>query len=189
MGFYLQAQPWADTRLDGPGAPLALRAGVLQQLAAQLQDMVAALRQETMPGGIERVSIRLRPEYLGEVVLRISVDPNGSVIARFSVDNPQVRAWIEQDLPQLRAALAQHGLNLADAGVDSGLGSGGDPWFQAGAGPGWGGGSDQPARQWPGTAAGHGPAASTLAAETWPERGETHAPAGVYRTSLIDLRV
>ena len=187
-GSYLIGQPWLDARFDGPAAP-ALRAGVLQQLASQLQEMVAALRQEATPQGIERVFIRLRPEFLGEVVLRISVDPNGNVYARFAVDNPQVRAWIEQDLPQLREALAQHGLHLADAGVDSGPGSGGDGWFLAGAGPGWGDGSGQPARHGQAPAAGHAAAGPLPGADLADEEREAAGPRGFYGASLIDVRV
>lgn len=191
FALFLQSQPLAVLR-EAPGAPASARAAVLQQLATHLQDMVASFRQETAPGGVEQVSIRLHPEYLGEVVLRISVDPGGSVVAHFSVDNPQVRSWIEQDLPQLRIALAEHGLQLTDAGVDSGPGSDGGSWLHAGGSPGtdWHGGSGfgQSSSQ-PGEAlawgSGSGPPGSPEEAE--PETGE---PAGMldrYRTALIDV--
>ncbi|MFO7311361.1 MAG: flagellar hook-length control protein FliK, partial [Bacillota bacterium] len=119
---YAQPQPVAASDPGAPAAPAASRASVMQQLAGHLQEMVAEMRQEITAGGVGRVAIRLHPEYLGQVVLRISIDRSGTVTAQFAVENPQVRAWIEEELPQLRAALAEHGLQLADANVDSGPG-------------------------------------------------------------------
>src|SRR5690606_6015038 len=186
--FFLQAQPLAPGHWSAPGAPAAARPSVLHQLATHLQEMVAAWRQESAPGGVERVAIRLHPEYLGEVVLRISVDPSGTVTARFTVDNPQVRAWIEQDLPQLRAALAEHGLQLADAGVDSGPGHHSSFAFEAGTGPGggWSSGHSPPH---PGRGdLGHGPGMSGSSGTGVQEAGEPSQAAAVERTTLIDVR-
>jgi len=123
MAFSVQPQPLAGPEPGSPD-PSVFRGSVTQQLSEHLLELVAEMRQQVTPGGGGRVAIRLHPEYLGEVVLRISVDPSGSVTARFAVENSQVRAWIQEDLPELRAALAEHGLQLADAHVDSGPGHG-----------------------------------------------------------------
>lgn len=100
------------------------RENVLQQVREPFDDIVAELVRTPARGGVEQVSIRLRPEILGEVVMRIAVAPDGSVTARFFVEHAYVRQMIEQQLPELRASLSQHGLNLADASVfggDAGL--------------------------------------------------------------------
>ena len=49
--------------------------------------------------------IRLKPEHLGELTLKVSVSENGAVTASFHSDNAQVRAIIENSLVQLRQEL------------------------------------------------------------------------------------
>ncbi len=178
------------------GAEGATRASVMEQLAAHVQEMVASWRQEVGPDGAARVSIRLHPEHLGEVVLRISVDPSGSVTARFAVENPQVRAWIEHDLPQLRAALAEHGLQLVGAGVDSGPGSDGGhnpSWFDGGAGASTGSGTGhsepQPDRQ-----AGWAPVSDAVSLEALHDDAgggddPAQAPWSLGQATRIDVKV
>ena len=83
---------------------------IMSQLRPPVEDIVAELtRMPGADGRTEQVSIRLRPEFLGEVVMRISVDADGIVTARFIAEHAFVRSMIEQQLPELRAALAQHG--------------------------------------------------------------------------------
>lgn len=158
---------WSSTR----GAEL--RDTVLQQLSEPLDEMVAELVRTPARSGVEEVSIRLRPEILGEVVMRIAVDADGAVTARFFVQHALVRQMIEQELPELRATLSQHGLQLADAGVFGG--EDGLPW------------EDHPAAYeaspWAGPAYGTEPRAE----------GPDEAPALVARESLaaggIDIRI
>lgn len=94
---------------------------VASQLRSPMHDIVAELvRSPARDGSAEQVSIRLRPEFLGEVVMRISVDGDGVVTARFIAEHALVRNMIEQQLPELRASLGQHGLQLGDASVSGG---------------------------------------------------------------------
>ncbi len=68
--------------------------------------------------------IRLRPEHLGNLTLRISVTGNGSVNATFQSDNAQVRAIIESSMAQLKQDLENQGLKVNNVEVYSGLGDG-----------------------------------------------------------------
>ena len=81
--------------------------------------------------------IKLNPEHLGELTLRISVSQNGAVNASFHSDNAQVRTIIENSLVQLRQELNNVGLKVENVQVYAGLtdgglsnGQGGQAWQQ-----------------------------------------------------------
>ena len=83
--------------------------------------------------------IRLHPEHLGELTLRVSVGSNGAVQASFHSDNAQVRNVIENSLVQLRQELNNQGLKIDRVGVFAGLadgqmpqGQGQEAWQQSG---------------------------------------------------------
>ncbi len=64
--------------------------------------------------------IKLNPEHLGELTLKIVVD-SGAVSATFHTKNAEVRAAIEASLPQLRQDMANQGLKVDNVGVYTGL--------------------------------------------------------------------
>ena len=66
--------------------------------------------------------IKLSPEHLGEMVLKVSVSSNGSVNASFHSNNAEVRTIIENSLVQLRQELQAQGLKVDNVGVYAGLG-------------------------------------------------------------------
>jgi hypothetical protein len=66
--------------------------------------------------GREAASLRLSPEHLGPLEVRISVR-EGEASVYFGASNPETRSALEQSLPRLRELLASQGLVLADAGV------------------------------------------------------------------------
>ena len=82
--------------------------------------------------------IKLNPEHLGNLTLKISVSANGAVNASFHSDNAQVRTIIENSLVQLRQELNNHGLKVENVQVYAGLsedgglmnGQGGQAWQQ-----------------------------------------------------------
>ena len=74
--------------------------------------------------------IRLHPEHLGELTLRVSVGSNGAVQASFHSDNAQVRNVIENSLVQLRQELNNQGLKVDRVGVYAGLADGQMPQGQ-----------------------------------------------------------
>jgi hypothetical protein len=79
------------------------------------EQIVQTIRVQVHEGGGE-ARIRLRPEYLGELTLRVSVD-QGVVTARLEAESASVRRWIEQHEGSLRDALGQHGLTLGSLHV------------------------------------------------------------------------
>ncbi|MFC2768167.1 MAG: flagellar hook-length control protein FliK [Mitsuokella sp.] len=88
--------------------------------------------------------IKLKPEHLGELTLRISVSEGGAVSASFHSPHAEVRAAIENSLVQLRQDLNNQGIKVDNVEVFSGMsdqlpqGQGGqayqDPQGHAGSG-------------------------------------------------------
>jgi flagellar hook-length control protein FliK len=64
----------------------------------------------------ETASLRLSPEHLGPVEVRISMNDTGASVY-FGASNADTRSALEQSLPRLRELFASNGLVLADAGV------------------------------------------------------------------------
>lgn len=78
------------------------------ELGAQLTWMAA--------NGREAASLRLSPDHLGPLEIRISVQ-DGQASVWFGASNPDTRSALEQSLPRLRELFAAQGIVLADAGV------------------------------------------------------------------------
>ncbi|MBR2520020.1 MAG: flagellar hook-length control protein FliK [Selenomonadaceae bacterium] len=81
--------------------------------------------------------IKLNPEHLGELTLKISVSQNGAVNASFHSDNAQVRTIIENSIVQLKQELNNQGIKVENVEVYAGLsdgslmnGQGGQAWQQ-----------------------------------------------------------
>jgi flagellar hook-length control protein FliK len=72
--------------------------------------IVQSLRLHATSGGGE-ARVRLRPEYLGEVTIKVVVE-DGVVSARLEASVPAVRDWAERHESSLRQALGEHGLTL-----------------------------------------------------------------------------
>lgn len=68
---------------------------------------------------IGQAEIRVVPEHLGAIDIRLQMDGN-NVRAEFHSSQPEVRQALEASLPRLREMLGQHGLQLAHAGVGQG---------------------------------------------------------------------
>ena len=65
--------------------------------------------------------IRLSPDHLGELTLKIVVNNSGGVSAAFHSANLDVRGVIEASLAQLRQELSNQGLKVNHVGVYSSL--------------------------------------------------------------------
>lgn len=65
--------------------------------------------------------IKLHPDHLGELTLKVSVSANGAVNASFYSDNAQVRTIIENTLVQLKQELNNQGLKVDNVDVYAGL--------------------------------------------------------------------
>jgi len=66
--------------------------------------------------GVKQASIRLHPEELGQLDVKISMN-QGKVDVVFSAQQPAAVTAVQQTLPQLNHLLAQHGLSLGHAEV------------------------------------------------------------------------
>jgi len=128
------AEPTTDT--DPSSAPAdsqpafqtlmgAHRASEATQPAPALQNPVssAAWRDELgtqltlmAANGRESASLRLSPEHLGPLEIRISMQ-DGQATVQFGAASAETRSALEQSLPRLRELFASQGLVLADAGV------------------------------------------------------------------------
>ena len=68
--------------------------------------------------------IKLNPEHLGELTLKVSVSQSGAVNASFHSENAQVRTIIENSLVQLRQELNNQGIKVDGVEVYAGLADG-----------------------------------------------------------------
>lgn len=75
--------------------------------------------------------IKLNPEHLGELSLKVSVNGNGGVTATFHTDNHQVRAILENTMIQLKQQLNEQGIKVDSVEVQTGLPDGQLPDGQA----------------------------------------------------------
>jgi flagellar hook-length control protein FliK len=66
--------------------------------------------------GVTEASLRLQPEHLGPLEVRISLHA-GDASVWFGSSAPATRAALEQALPQLKEMFAAQGMTLTDAGV------------------------------------------------------------------------
>lgn len=85
-----------------------------------VRQIVEQARLLRMPEQTEMV-IRLKPEHLGELTLKVSVAASGAVNAAFHTDNAAVRAIIETSMIQLKQELQAQGLKVDNVGVYAGL--------------------------------------------------------------------
>ncbi len=83
-----------------------------QAFAQELGQQVAWLGGQD----IKQARIRLHPEELGSLDVKISVT-HGRVDVAFTAQHPGAVAAVQQSLPQLDHMLAQHGLSLGHAEV------------------------------------------------------------------------
>jgi len=82
----------------------------------QWRDEIGARVSLMVQQGNHSASLRLSPEHLGPLEVRISVQ-NDQASVWFGAAHADTRAAIEHALPRLRELFASQGLSLADAGV------------------------------------------------------------------------
>ncbi len=78
------------------------------------RDVVVKIADELrlhVAGGTSEVRVRLKPEHLGELSLKITIH-EGELTARMDVSVPAVKAALDAQLPQLREALASRGIEI-----------------------------------------------------------------------------
>ena len=113
VSFQTTLQEAAEAQPTAPAAPQKD-----YEVAKQIVEQARLLR---MPDETQMV-IRLKPEHLGELTLKVSVVASGAVNAAFHTDNASVRAIIETSMIQLKHELQAQGLKVDNVGVYAGLG-------------------------------------------------------------------
>ncbi len=86
---------------------------LLPKLTHQIRTLVDGERSE--------VRIRLKPDHLGEMRIKLSL-ARGVMVAEFAVQSEVVREIISSSLPQLHTALQDQGTNVAEMTVNIGFG-------------------------------------------------------------------
>lgn len=66
--------------------------------------------------GVTAASLRMQPEHLGPVEVKLSIRDDGTSVW-FGASQPETRAALEQALPQLKVLFSAQGMTLTDAGV------------------------------------------------------------------------
>lgn len=100
-----------------------------QTARVELKDLPQFVRKAqlvALGGGTTEMRVQLVPENLGRLSVHVSVS-EGEVNARLVVESPEVKALVEERLPELERALRDQGLNLSGLSVgcgDTGTGQG-----------------------------------------------------------------
>ncbi len=87
------------------------------EVVRQIVDQARLIRS----GESTEMVIRLRPEHLGEITLRVAITAEGIINASFRSDNAQVRAILESSMVQLKQQLQEQGVKVDNVDVQSGL--------------------------------------------------------------------
>jgi flagellar hook-length control protein FliK len=112
---HLQSMIQAHRAADA--APQAASSEVRTPVGAQgWSDEIGTHLTMMAANGREAASLRLSPEHLGPLEIRISMK-DGEATVMFNASNADTRSALEQSLPRLREMFASQGLVLGDANV------------------------------------------------------------------------
>ena len=118
--------PPVQTEQAAPAAEVPQRPQTDYEIPRQIVEQARLLRTLNDT----QMIIRLKPEHLGELTLRVAVGSDGAVQATFHSDNAHVRSVIENSLVQLRQELNTQGIKVDRVGVYTGLADGQMPQGQ-----------------------------------------------------------
>jgi len=102
-------------RGSGPTAAQANGAGKLTPDHRPVADQISVNISKAIKSGMDRIEIRLRPESLGRVDVRLEVSRDGRVAAAVTVDNRDTLELLKSDARGLERALQDAGLK-SDSG-------------------------------------------------------------------------
>lgn len=109
-----------DNQVASSDAVSQPSAQTVQDSHEVVSQIVEHARLVKAPNASEMI-IKLKPEHLGELTLKVAVD-NGVVSATFHSANSEVRSIIEASIQQLKQDMAQQGLKVDNVGVYAGMG-------------------------------------------------------------------
>ena len=96
--------------------PIAAPGPLTHTSPSEIIDQIKAKIAVDARGMISELRMMLRPEHLGNVTLRISIE-NGIMKAQFIAENEKVKEAIEAQLSELRDALLEQGLDISELSV------------------------------------------------------------------------
>jgi flagellar hook-length control protein FliK len=106
-----------------------------EEWKANMDRMVQSARISILSQGKSQAEIRLNPEELGKMILKISVNQD-KVDGKILVESEAIKALLQNDLSNLREDLRANGLNLGSLQIDVDLNSQqefGNQWRQSDA--------------------------------------------------------
>jgi hypothetical protein len=130
--------PLAGVRTDATGAPGAAGGTVAGSSAAAPTDAARGAQAASAPvpvsalpieigmralEGSQSFSIRLHPEELGRVDVKLHISDDGSVKAQIVVDRVDTLAMLQRDAKTLERSFEQAGLRTSDTGLQFSLSS------------------------------------------------------------------
>ncbi|KJV36296.1 flagellar hook-length control protein FliK [Luteibacter yeojuensis] len=124
------------TPLDGPIQLQATQPATTPQFTQELGEQIAWMGSAA--GSIKEARIKLHPEELGSMDVRVNVD-GGKVNVAIMAQHPAAVHAVQQTLANLDSMLAHHGLSLGQADVNQGGAQQGGNGGAPGQGPGQGG--------------------------------------------------
>ena len=99
-------QPVATPLPQNLPHPLAAHASIYRPAHEQVAIAVRKANQD----GVEQISVRLKPEHLGTIDVKMSIASDGTVQTVLSADKPETVHWLRQDAAQLERSLQDAGL-------------------------------------------------------------------------------
>jgi flagellar hook-length control protein FliK len=108
-----RAEATAPTQTAQPAAP----APTYVNTADVIEQIMGQVRVVSTGGAFTEMRMTLRPESLGDIVLRV-VTQNGIVMAQFEAESQRVKEALEADMNQLRDALTEAGIAFSELNVN-----------------------------------------------------------------------
>lgn len=85
---------------------------------AEVFEKIINAARLTRLGGTSEISMRLEPDHLGQMRVRLTLDENHFLTARIRVETQEARSLIEASLYRLKDSLAEQGLKVEKFNVD-----------------------------------------------------------------------
>jgi flagellar hook-length control protein FliK len=104
----------------GERATLASAEAVAGGPARPVQQLALAI-ERAVKGEIRQLTIQLSPRDLGTIEIALDLDAERRLTVAILAERPETLELLRQDARQLERLLGQHGLNLAEAGLELGL--------------------------------------------------------------------
>jgi len=110
------AKPFTAKEIETP-VKAKTYASRFEELKGKVVDQVRVKLATTQAGNNSKISIHLKPKYLGNIKVEMSLQDN-EASARFIVDNQSVKELLQSSTEELQRALEEHGIDVADVDVD-----------------------------------------------------------------------